>query len=170
MKFKLPILFLVCAILVAGFGAAALSTVSLERNVTAGTVLADTDANVAVKFEAVGTFNDRGVLNTDATTGKVAIELGKVLQNAQGFNTAAQFTIGSSGNNGVKITNNTDVAVKVSMPATGGLSLYSDNSAVNGDGLEIAAGANKVFYFKLDTTGINKNTAISGTLSVKKTA
>ncbi|NCA80179.1 MAG: hypothetical protein EOM76_08360 [Sphingobacteriia bacterium] len=170
MKLKLPILFLVCAVLVAGFGAAALSTVSIERNVTAGTVLADTDSNVAVKFEASGTFQNKNVLTTD-NAGKVAIELGKLLKNNQGgFNTAAQFTIGSSQNDGVYITNNTDVAVKVSLPSTGGLSLCVDNTTVDNNGYSLSAGDRKLFYFKLDTTGINKNTAISGTLSVKKTA
>lgn len=165
MKLKLPILFLVCAILIASFGAAALSSVSLEREVSA-TVLADKNDNVAVKFE--GLVDYTSIVKQNAN-GEVSFDLSEVLGSANGFNTEAQFTIGSTAGYVFKITNNSGIAVKVSMVSNAdSIVLYESAGAVAAGGTTIAVGAAKEFYFGIDTAGIPKNTALEGTLSVEE--
>jgi len=168
---KLSVVLIVVALLTASYGAAALTSISIDRTVAAGTVLADTDSNVAVKFEAIGTYAtvgggaNPGVLVQDGN-GKVSIDLSKILTTATGFNTEAQFQIGSTSAYVFKITNNSDIAVKVTLTGvTGGLELYDTTGKVT-TGTTIGTGSNASFYFKINSAGVAKTTNISGTLHV----
>lgn len=171
MKLKLSVLLLVAAILTAGYGAAALTSVSIDRTISAGTVLADTNADVAVKFQAFGTYlSTTGFMSEDVTSGKVTFNLNKLLKAGAagtGFNTDAQFGLGSASTNYFAITNNTDASVLVNLASvTGGLKLFDTVGEVT-VATTIPAGASANFYFKIDTAGVNKATVIGGTLQVR---
>ncbi|NTW95375.1 MAG: hypothetical protein HGB31_01980 [Erysipelotrichaceae bacterium] len=158
MKLKLTVLAFLAVLLISSLSAAALTSLSIDRTVESGTVLADTNANVAVKF-AAGT-GYASVLSESAD-GKVAFDLSKLLVNsANGFNTDAQFQIGTALLPVFVLTNNSDDAVTVALSgATGGLVLVGSAS--------VASGASANYYFTIDSTGIAKSTAIGGTIQVR---
>lgn len=166
MRRKLALALIMFALLTASYGAAALTSISMDRTVAAGTVLADTNTNVTVKFEALGTYATAGIMTEDAN-GKVSFDLSKVLTApATGFNTEAAFTIGSTSAYVFKITNNSNIAAKVSLTgATGGLQLWDASGQVT-TFTTINAGASASFYYKINSASIAKATAISGTLHV----
>jgi len=158
MKLKLTAFVLFTVLMVSSLGAAALTSLSIDRSVVAGTVLADTSSNVAVKF-AVGT----GYTNVMSETagGKVSFDLAALLTSpATGFNTEAQFQIGTAVAPVFTITNNSDASVNVSLAnATGGLSLSGAGT--------IASGASANYYFSINSAGVAKTTAVGGTLQVR---
>ena len=158
MKLKLTAFVFLTVLLVSSLGAAALTSLSIDRSVVSGTVLADTSANVAVKF-AAGT-GYTGVMSETAG-GKVSFDLATLLTSpATGFNTEAAFQIGTALAPVFTITNNSDATVSVSLAsATGGLSLVGAST--------IAAGASVNYYFSLNSAGVAKTTAIGGTIQVR---
>lgn len=94
MKLKVSVLIIVVALLAFSYASAALTSISLDRDVSAGTVLSDTDSNVAVKFTA-GT-GYASVLDETAG-GEISLDLSSILTSpATGFNTEASFTIGGT--------------------------------------------------------------------------
>lgn len=165
MRLKVAGVLIIVALLTIGYGSAALTAISLDRSVGAGTVLVDTDSNVAVKFSALGTYT--GFITE--TNGKVSFNLAKAIKNGvagAGYNTEAQFTVGNGTTPVFQVTNNSDVAIKVTMAAGAvGLSLYDDADAAAGT-TSIAPGASDSFYFKIDTAGKIPTTALTGTLHV----
>ena len=50
MRKKVSLVLIIVSLLAFSYGASALSSIALDRTVGAGTVLSDTDPNVAVKF------------------------------------------------------------------------------------------------------------------------
>lgn len=155
---KVSIVLIVLALLIYALGSAALSSITLNRSVTAGNVLIDTDSNVTVKFTALNGFTS--FMITDSA-GKVSFDLRQALKNpiAGGYNTAAQFTIGKADAEVFSITNNSDAAVNVSLgSATGGLTMVGPAS--------LPSGVSGNYYFKIDTTGAPAGTAINGTVMV----
>jgi hypothetical protein len=164
MKRKVSIAMLILASLAVIYGASAFTSVTLDRQTDAGVVMVDTDANAAVKFEALTGYTDV-VKEND---GKVSFDLSKLIDGATkagGFNTEAQFTIGNSDNGVFMITNNSDTAVTVTMNGTNGLKLRS--TATTAVSTTIAPGASASFYFEIDTRGVSAGSAISGTLQVR---
>ena len=71
-KLKLGLLLLVIALGVVAVGSAALSSVSLDRSVSAGQVLVDTDPNVAVQITNISGYP--GLVKTEAD-GQVSLHL-----------------------------------------------------------------------------------------------
>ncbi|MDD2534073.1 MAG: hypothetical protein PHC86_05185 [Eubacteriales bacterium] len=166
---RLSLALVLIALLVAGIGSAALSVISLDRSVEAGVVRSDVDADVAVQFAALGSYGDNGFVSVDATTGEIAFDLKKAVSNSAngGWNTDAHFVVGSAANGVFEVANNSDVAVKVSLTgATGGLTLKDSSGAAAGSSV-IEAGSADSFYFDIATAGVNKATAIGGTLAVR---
>lgn len=157
---KIKALFFVVVVLVVSlsFGAFALTSIVIDREVAAGTVLSDTDDNVVVKFTA-GT-NYANVLNE--TAGKVSFDLSELLvSTAAGFNVEAQFQIGDSTNEVFSITNNSNVGVVVTLAnPSGGISLVGTSI--------IASGVSQDYYFSIDTAGKTVSEAISGIIQVRK--
>ncbi len=160
---KLSIALMITALMIAGAATAALSTLSLDRSVSAGTVLVDTDSGAAVSFTALGSYGTSGVMVTDGTTGEVSFNMVKALGAAgTGFNTSGTYTIGSASAGVFSITNNSDIAITVALAsATGGLTLNAVTSAT------VAAGATGTFYFSINTAAQNETTTIGGTIQVR---
>ena len=159
MKIKVLILLVVVSVLALSFGAFTLTSIVIDREVAAGTVLADTDPNVVVKF-AAGTGYE-SVLNETAA-GQVSFDLSEILVSpAAGFNVEAQFQIGTSGTPVFTITNNSNVGVTVVLDgALGGIVLEGPGS--------IASAGTGNYYFSIDTAGKSDGDTISGTIQVRK--
>lgn len=164
-KFKLGVLFVIAALSIAAVGSAALSSVSFDRSVSAGKVLVDTDQNVAIQI--TGNSNYTGLVKSDAD-GKVYLNLNEAINNntSGGFNTDAIFTIGTQSNGAIKIKNNSDLPVNVSMtndPGNNAITL----SPVNGTGSTIGAGATGDYYFTINTNGQDALKTLSAVLHVQ---
>lgn len=158
MKFKLSIFVFLTVLMVSSLGTAAFTSLTINRSVFSGTVLSDTNANVAVKF-AAGT-GYTGVMSETAG-GKVSFDLSTLLASpATGFNAEATFQIGSALAPVFTITNNSGASVAVSLAsATGGLSLTGSAT--------IASGASANYYFSINSAGVATSTAIAGTIQVR---
>lgn len=158
MKLKLTAFVFLTVLLVSSLGAAALTSLSIDRSVVSGTVLADTSADVAVKFAVGSGYAD---VMSETAGGEVSFDLAALLTSpATGFNTEAQFQIGTAVAPVFTLTNNSDATVSVSLAsATGGLSLVGAST--------IAAGASANYYFSLNSAGVAKTTAIGGTIQVR---
>ena len=163
MRIKIGAVIIIIALLAFTLGSAALTTVSIDRTVTAGTVKTDTDANVVVKFAAITPFET--LMETDAD-GVVSFDLSKVLTApASGFNADAQFTIGSTAGGVFSITNNSNISIAISLAGGTGLVLKDLTGATTST---INSGAAQSFYFEIDTTGMAAGNAIGGTLQIRK--
>lgn len=164
-KFKLSFVLMIMAISIAAFGSAALSSISFDRSITAGKVLVDTDPNVAVQITNNSTYTN---LVTTGTDGKIALNLNEAINNStsSGFNTDATYSIGTSTSGVIKVKNNSDISVTVSLindaANAGALALLPANSA----SATIAAGATRDFYFTLDTNGQDAVKTLNATLRV----
>ncbi len=165
-KFKFGVLFLLVAMSIAAVGSAALSNVTFNRNVNAGQVMVDTDQNVAVQITNISKYNN--LVKTDAT-GKVSFDLNEAINNnkSNGFNTDAVFSVGNTSTGVIKIKNNSDVPIGVTMvnDANSGnaLTLVATNNAGN----TIAIGASADFYFTINTSGQAANKTLGATLRVE---
>lgn len=164
-KFKLSIFLMIMAMSMAAFGSAALSSISFDRNITAGKVLVDTDPNVAIQITNNSTYTN---LVTTGADGKIALNLNEAINNtsSSGFNTDATYSIGTYTSGVIKIKNNSDVAVAVSLindaSNAGALALLSSNDPSS----TIAAGETRDFYFTLDTNGQDAVKTLNATLRV----
>lgn len=165
-KFKLSALLIIVGLGVAAVGSAALSSISFDRKVSAGQVLVDTDANVAVQITNIS--NYPGLVKT-GTDGKVSFDLNEGINNSlsSGFNTDALYSIGTAASGVVKIKNNSDIPVSVTLANdatnTGAITLVP----VTGSSATIGVGSASSFYFTLDTNGQDAIKNLGATLSVK---
>ena len=163
MRIKIGVALIVVALLALTLGSAALTTVTIDRTVTAGTVKTDTDANVVVKFAALAPYTT--LMSTDAD-GVVSFDLSKVLTApASGFNADAQFTVGSAAGGVFSITNNSSISITVSLAGGTGLVLKDLTGATSST---ITSGSAQSFYFEINTTGMANGNAIGGTLQIRK--
>lgn len=166
MKKNLSIVFIIIALLTLSYSAAALTSITMDRNVTSGTVLTDVDPNVAVKFTALGSYGTYGVVKSEAD-GQVSFDLSKVISATGGFNTDAQFYIGSNASPVFSITNNSTLSIKVTMASSTNMKLYDAATGAEAS-TTIAAGATGSFYFLLNTDTVDAGSSISGTLQIRK--
>lgn len=151
-KLKLGVLLILTALGIAAVGSAALSYVSFDRSVNAGQVLVDTDQNVAVQISNSSKYT--GLVKTDAS-GKVTLNLNEAINSnaSAGFNTDAIFTIGTASSGAIKIKNNSDTSITVSMVNDVNSSNALTISPTNGSSATIGAGASADFYFTINTSG-----------------
>ncbi len=152
-KFRFSVLLVAIALMIATVGSAAMSSISFDRN-TAGQVLVDTDPNVAVQITGIAAATYPNLVKTEAD-GKVSINLNEAINNntANGFNTDATFSIGTASSGVIKIKNNSDIPVTVTLTNdagnTGALTLVP----VTGASATIAVGSSSNFYFTVNTNG-----------------
>lgn len=161
LKLRLSVLFFAAALLVTAVGSAALSDIRIDRTVNAGTVLSDTNSNVAVKFE--DTSNKPGFMVTSAT-GMVSFNLNAFVSSGLGgFNANTTYTLGAATDGVFKVTNNTDRSIHVSLvDASNGLVMLP----VTGGSILLTSGASSEYYFTLDTTGYTAETALTGSIHI----
>ncbi len=165
-KLKFGVLFLLVALSIAAVGSAALSNVTFNRSVNAGQIMVDTDQNVAVQITNISKYSN--LVKTDAN-GKVKFDLNEAINNntSNGFNTDALFSIGSTSNGAIKIKNNSDMPITVTMnnDANSGnsMSLVPINNGSN----TIGVGASTDFYFSINTNGQAANKTLSAVLRVE---
>lgn len=154
MKKKLTIILGAIAIIAIGSATAALLTLSMDREIKAGSVAIDS-GNVPIVFTGLSGYEDAVSYDAD---GEFSVDLTKAVsgEDYDGFNPDAQFVIGAGGI--FSITNNSDGAVDVALASTSGLSLVGPASLV--------AGASGNYSFTLDTNGMSAGDVINGTLSV----
>ncbi len=160
-RIKVGLLLLIGMVMVFSIGSAALSAVSLDRSVSAGSVLMDTSENAALKFSALPGYAKALTMHQNGT---VSVDLQQVLAagtgDNHGFNSNAQFIIGSPGAEVFSIKNNTDIPVTIMLTHTsGGLTMLGNAS--------IDSGQTGYYYFKIETNGIPQNTSIAGTIEVR---
>ncbi|HWT75408.1 MAG TPA: hypothetical protein VN258_11935 [Mobilitalea sp.] len=150
-KFKLSAVLIGAALCIAAVGSAALSGVSFDRNVNAGQVLVDTDKNVAIQISNISNYTDLVKTQSD---GKVEFDLNQAINNDvnSGFNTDATFTIGSPTSGVVKIKNNSDIPVTVTMDNNLNNSNAISFIPVNSSNATIGVGSSSDFYFTVNTT------------------
>ncbi len=164
-KFKLGALLLVASLSIAAVGSAAFSGVAFERTVSAGQVLVDTDANVAIQITNIS--NYANLVKTEAD-GKVSLNLNEAINTNKsgGFNTDAIFSIGTTNSGVVKIKNNSEVAVTVALAnqsSSNAITLNPTNSSSS----TIGAGASADYYFTINTNGQDALTNLNAVLQVK---
>lgn len=165
-KFKFGILFLLVAVSIAAVGSAALSNVTFNRSVSAGQIMVDTDQNVAVQITNISKYNN--LVKTDAD-GKVRFDLNEAINNnkSNGFNTDAIFSLGSTSSGVIKIKNNSDVPIAVTMVNDANSGNSMTLSATNNAGNTIGIGASADFYFTINTSGQAANKTLNATLRVE---
>lgn len=164
-KIRLNALFLAAALAIVAVGSAALSNLSFNRSVSAGEILVDTDENVAIQISNISGYD--GLVKTEAD-GKVSFHLNEAINNntSNGFNTDAVFTIGSATKGAIKIKNNSDIPVKVSLindDGSNSLSLAPTGSSST----TIGVGASGEFYFTVNTDNQDAGKALNAVLSVE---
>lgn len=148
-KLKFSIMLIVAAISILAIGSAALSAVNFERSVT-GQVLVDTDENVAIQITNISKYS--GLVKT-GSDGRASFHLNDAISNrsSSGFNTNAEYSIGTATEGVIKIKNNSDIPVTVTMNQADGnaISLIP----VNGSSATIRVGSSSDFYFTVNTYG-----------------
>lgn len=165
-KIRISIAMIIMAISITAMGSAAISTLTFERSVAAGQILLDTDPNVAVQITNNSTYPNLVVTNPD---GKISLNLNEAVNNASssGFNTDATYSIGTFESGVVKIKNNSDIPVTVTLTNDannlGALTLLPSNNASP----TIEVGTSRNFYFVLNTTNQDAVKAINAVLKVE---
>lgn len=165
-RFKLVALFIAAALSIAAVGSAALTSISFDRNVSAGQILVDTDQNVAIQITNTSRYT--GLVKTE-TDGKVSINLNEAIGNNvnSGFNTDAEFSIGTPTSGVIKIKNNSDIPVSVSMTNAAGNNNAITMSPTNSSSSTIDAGASGDFYFTVNTNGQDALKTLDAVLHVQ---
>lgn len=137
---------------------AALSSIRLGRSISTGNIYADTDENVAVRFQALPGYEN---ILVQKANGSVSFNVGNALSaKQQGLNPGAKVRIGTEGAECFSVTNNSDLAISVTlMDAVGGIALVGDRSF-------LVPGQTGKFYFTIDTEGVEVNSSIGGKLRV----
>lgn len=163
-KIQLSALIILAGLSIAAVGSAALSSLTMDRSVSGGQILVDTDNNVAVQI--TNTSEYEGLVKTD-TNGKVTFHLNEAINNnsENGFNTDALFNIGSNQNGVIKIRNNSDVPVSVTMSNTGSDSITM--LPVDGSNTTIDVGTADSFYFTVNTEGQKAGKELSAVLHIE---
>jgi hypothetical protein len=166
MKFKLGAFLIFAALSVAAVGSAALSSISFDRSVTAGKILVDTDQNVAVQISNTSKY--LGLVKTEAD-GKVSLNLSEAINNSvnSGFNTDAIFTIGTPTSGVIKIKNNSDIPITVSMTTDANNNNAVTLSPINSSSSNIAVGSSGDFYFAINTNGQDALKTMNAVLRVQ---
>lgn len=164
-KFRLSAVLMIAALLMATVGSAALSGISFDRGVSAGQVLVDTDANVAVQFTNISTYT--GLVQT-GTDGKVSINLNQAISNSSssGFNTDAAYTIGTAASGVIKIKNNSDIPVTVTLTNDAGNAGAITLTPVTTGSATITAGSSADYFFAINTDGQDAVKSLSAVLHV----
>lgn len=165
-QFKFRALFLVAALSIAAVGSAALSSVSFDRSVSAGQVLVDTDDNVAIQISNIS--NYEGLVKTQAD-GKVSLNLNEAINGnvAGGFNTDATFSLGTSNIGVIRIKNNSDIMVSVSMVNEAMNTEAIQLIPTNNSSYDIRVGAASEFYFVINTYGQDASKLLNAVLHVE---
>lgn len=167
-KLKLSVLLVVVAVAIAAVGSAALSSVSFDRSVKAGKILVDTDDNVAIQITNISKY--QGLVKADSK-GKVSININEAINSNSntnsGFNTDAIFTIGSTSSGVIKIKNNSDAPVSVSIINESGNNNAIALTPVNNGNNTINVGGSGDFYFTINTTGLEPSKTLNGVLHVE---
>lgn len=162
-RFKLSALFITAALSIAAVGSAAISTVNFDRN-AAGKILVDTDDNVAIQIMNIS--NYRGLVKT-SDNGKASINLNEAINNSEssGFNTDAIFTVGTPTSGVIKIKNNSDIPVSVTMnnENNNGITLTPTNSS----NATIGVGSASDFYFTINTNGKKAAETLNATVHIE---
>lgn len=165
-KFRLSALLIFAALSIAAAGSAALSSLSFDRSVSAGQILVDTDKNVAIQISNIS--NYEGLVKTGAD-GKVSLNLNEAISKStgSGFNTDAVFSIGTPASGVVRITNNSDIPVTITMANdsnnNNAIALIPVNSSSN----TITAGAAGDFYFTINTNGQDAAKSLNAVLHIE---
>ncbi len=165
-KFRLGVLLLFAAFGIAAVGSAALSGVSLDRTASAGQILVDTDQNVAIQISNTSKYT--GLVKTESD-GKVTLNLNEAINNSAsgGFNTDAVFSIGSPTNGVIKIKNNSDMPVNVTMANDVGNNNAITMSPANNSSSTIGIGSAADFYFTINTNGQDALKTLNAVLKVQ---
>ena len=165
-KLKLSALLIIAALSITAVGSAALSNISFDRNISAGEILVDTDENVAIQITNVSAYTDLVQTEVD---GKVSINLNQAINNNtnSGFNTDAQFSVGTLTDGVIKIRNNSDIPVTVSMS-----NASNNNDAItlkpaNSSSSTIGVGAASDFYFVINTHGQDATKILNAVLHIE---
>ncbi|MDF2541561.1 MAG: hypothetical protein K0S47_1279 [Herbinix sp.] len=164
-KFKVGALFLFAALSIAAIGSAALSSLSFDRSVTAGQILVDTDENVAIQISNTSTY--AGLVKTESD-GKVTLHLNEAINNNgnSGFNTDAVFSIGTPTSGVIKIKNNSDIPIKVTMSNDGNNNSITMSPTGNSSET-IGVGAAGDYYFTVNTNGQDALTTLNAVLHIE---
>ena len=173
---KLVLVLTVVLVLSGIFAVAALSEVSLDRDITA-TVASDIDPNVAVLFTVLNNYDTAPPVATLTDDNKIEFDLAAALTDAEGshYNTEATFVIGSTGTPVFSITNHTNVPIEVYTDGTY-VQLLDDSGdpVTETDRKEISiAGQPEEFHFKLLTFNAmdgepDESIDISATLFIRR--
>jgi len=163
-KLQIAALVLLAGLSIAAVGTAALSSLSMDRNISGGKVLVDTDENVAVQITNISDYD--GLVKTDAN-GKVSFYLDEAISgdSGTGFNTDALYNIGSKQDGVIKIRNNSDVPVTVSMNSSDGNSISL--LPVEGSGSRIDVGTAASYYFVVNTQGQKAGSTLNAVLHIE---
>lgn len=163
-KLRLGALIILAGLSITAVASAALSSLSLDRNISAGKILVDTDDNVAVQISNISEYD--GLVKIDSN-GKVSLNLNEAINNnsANGFNTDALYSIGSNDEGIIKIRNNSDVPVSVTMNNTEGDAIAM--LPVDGAGTIIDVGSAASFYFTVDTHGQKAGNVLNAVLHIE---
>ena len=155
MKKKFLAALAAVAVVAIGSAAAALVTLTLDREVEAGVVTSDF-GNAPIVFAALP--GNAGAILEDGD-GEFSVDLTKAVGvlDFDGFNPDALYVIGDDGL--FTITNNSDDVVNVSLDGTTGLVLVGNAT--------IAPGATATYYFTLNTNGMGEGDPINGVLTVE---
>ncbi len=163
-KMKLNALLIVAALCIAAVGSAALASISFDRSVSAGEILVDTDDNVAIQITNISTYS--GLVKTQKD-GTVSFNLNEAINNDTntGFNTDANFMIGTPDSGVIRIKNNSDIPVNVYMTSENNqaITLYPTSNSSS----TIGVGSASEFYFTLDTSDQNANKSLNAILHVE---
>lgn len=162
-KLQFSFLLIIAGLIVAAVGSAALSAISLDRNISAGRVLVDTDENVAIQITNISTYTD--LVKTE-TNGEVSLNLNAALGNSNnGFNTEALFSIGTADNGVIRIRNNSDIPVTATLTdsSSGAITMIP----VSGSGYTIEVGRATDFYFTVNTAGKRASELLNATLHIE---
>lgn len=165
-KFKLTTLLILVALCIVAVGSAALSSVSFERSVSAGQVMLDTDPNVAIQITNTSKYENLVKTNED---GKISLHLNEAISNNKksGFNTDALFSIGTASSGVIKIKNNSDIPVTVTLTNdvnnNNGISLVPSNNS----SATIGVGASGDYYFTINTNNQDALKSLNATLKVE---
>lgn len=163
---KVSILLIGVALSVAAVGSAALSSIAFDRSLSAGQVLADTDPNVAVQITNISPYS---ALMKTGTDGQVSFDLNAAVNNnlANGFNTDATYSIGTASSGVIKIKNNSDLPVTVTLANDAGNVNAVTLHATSATSPTIGSGASSDFYFTLDTNNQDAVKNLKAVLSIK---
>ncbi len=167
-RIKLGVLLIVAAFSIIAVSSAALSSVDLNRNVQAGSVLVDTASGVAIQFTAQNNYQTKGVFISN-TNGEVSFNLKQaVVSNdpLNAWNAAGHYLIGSQTAPVFSISNHSDLAVTVhfndsASQAAGVVSLVGSGT--------LAAGATASYYFDINPTisGVSPTAVLGGIIEIR---